>query len=438
MNKMKKFFIFIVMLVLCSKVSIAMDLSLAHTVEMIQIESQDLKKANANVKKARAGLDAVNANRWFKLDASTTYMNLINVEDPGKPLGIDLSGYGSLPPGMPSFIELPDNIGMISLTLTQPIYTFGKIGNAADAAHHAIKMADSGLELARREIRAAAAQIYWTAKMTDEIVKIAEKNLQSSKQAERQLTSAGRAGKSNLVKISADIAAKEVSLSDAQFNRDSAHRLLKIMAGIDVNTQLILTDEFPNSFVELTAPETLESNPEWDILDAQVRMYKSQAAAHRAEGYPTLSANASYNYVALHTDHKLWQGERNKGAYIGLVLSMPLWDGGAASANADMDNMAAESARQDLDKSKKIKSTEYIEAVLRHEQLRANLSKLNTARYLAARTVQISLDRFAAGQTSAVELSDVQAALMQMDMAVLNTKFNILMVEELIKKLNGI
>ena len=435
---MKNFFIFIIMFVLCSQVVNAMDLSLDRTVEMIHIESQDLKKANANAKKARAGLDAVNANRWFKLDANAAYMNLINVEDFGKPLGINLSGYAGLSPDIPNFIELPDNIGMIGLTLTQPIYTFGKIGNAADAARHAIKIADSSLELARREIRAAAAQIYWTAKMTDEMVKIAEKNLQSSKQAQRQLTRAGRASRSNLVKISADIAAKEVALSDAQFNRDSAHRLLKIMAGIDVNIQLILTDEFPNNFVELVVPETLESNPEWDILDAQVRMHKSQAAARRAERYPTLSANASYNYAALNTDPKLWQGEKNKGAYIGFDLSMPLWDGGAASANAVIDNMAAESARQDLDKSKKIKSTEYIEAVLRHEQLRVNLNKLNTARYLAARTVRISLDRFAVGQTSAIELSDVQTALMQMDMLVLNTKFNILMVEELIRKLNGV
>ena len=41
----------------------AMDLSLATAVDKIVAESQDLKKADANVKKAQASLDAVNANR---------------------------------------------------------------------------------------------------------------------------------------------------------------------------------------------------------------------------------------------------------------------------------------------------------------------------------------------------------------------------------------
>ena len=418
----------------------AMDLSLSRAIDMIQTESQDLKKADANVRKARAGLDAVNSNRWFKLEGSATYMNLINVENPGKPLGFAVPGIilnnPAIPQGtIPAFIELPDNIGMVGVTLTQPIYTFGKIGNAADAARTAIKMAESGDKMARKEVRAAAAQIYWTAKMTDEMVKIAEKNLKASTDAKRQLEQAGRAHRMNLVKISADIAAKEISLSDAEFNRDSAHRLLKILAGIDTNEPLVLTDEFPNEFAAPDAPATLESNHEWDILNATARMYESQAASHRANRYPTLAATASYNYIALHDNYKLWDGSTSQAAYWGLALSVPLWDGMAARANATMDAMAAEFARQDLDKSKKMKANEYAEAMLKHEHLRTNLAKLHNAQDLAARAAQISADRFAAGQTSAIELSDVQQALAQMDMAVLNAKFNILMAEENVKKL---
>ena len=41
-----------------------------------------------------------------------------------------------------------------------------------------------------------------------------------------------------------------------------------------------------------------------------------------------------------------------------------------------------------------------------------------------------------AGQTSAVELSDVSATAAQMDMAVLNAKYNIVLAQEQIKKLN--
>jgi outer membrane protein TolC len=47
------------------------------------------------------------------------------------------------------------------------------------------------------------------------------------------------------------------------------------------------------------------------------------------------------------------------------------------------------------------------------------------------------MDRFAAGQTSAVELSEVQSALFQMDMQLLNQKFNILMAKEAVIRLGG-
>jgi outer membrane protein len=416
----------------------AIDLSLSECVQMIQKESQDLKKADANLKKARAGLDSVNANRWFHIDGSATYMNMINVENPGKPMGLPLPAVlpGGLGGSLPGFIEFPDNIGMVGATVSAPIYTFGKIGNAADAARSAIKMAESGIDSAGREVKAAAAQIYWTAKMTDELVKIAAENLRTSTDAQRQLTAGGRANRMNLVKISADIAAKEIALSDAEFDRDSAHRLLKILAGIDAGEPLTLTDAFPATFASLDAPEKLESNPEWDMIEQQARMYESRASSRRAEHNPTLAATASYNYVATHTDYQLWQGNKSQAASWGLSLSVPLFDGGLARANATMDAMDAAAARQDLDKSKKMKSNEYVDAVSKHRHLVDNLSKLNTARDLASKAAQISADRFAAGQTSAVELADVQAARAQMDMAVLNAKFNILMAEENVRKLS--
>ena len=68
----------------------AMDLSLNTAVDMILNQSQDLKKAAANVKKAEASLDAVNANRWFKIEGTATYMNVVDMENPFKSYSIDI------------------------------------------------------------------------------------------------------------------------------------------------------------------------------------------------------------------------------------------------------------------------------------------------------------------------------------------------------------
>lgn len=420
--------------------SLAMDLSLSQATEKILAQSEDLKKAEANVKKAEASLDAANANRWFNIEGSATYMNLVNVANPTKSYGVDLPPeLGGLIAQVAqkeiSHIEIPDNIFMAGVSVTQPIYTFGKIGNAVEGVRSAIKMSEAGREMTRREVKYAAANVYWTAKMTDEIVKISQQDLNQAIAAKKSLTSAGRANRSNLVKIESDIATKEINLSDAEFNRDTAHRMLKILAGIDMNEELNLTDEFPKEFNDLQAGE-LKTTPEWEMLSEQVAMYERNARSKRAGAYPTLAATASYNYIALDTEFEnMFNRNNTQSAYWGIALQVPIFSGGLHRANATVEAMNAEAARQDLDKSKKMTTEEYNRAVEKYNHLRGNLKSLENARDLAAKAYEFSSDRFATGQTSAIELAEVSAGLYQLDMALINAKYNILMSAESVKKL---
>lgn len=421
----------------------AMDLSLNDAVTKIVAESNDLKKADANLKKAQASLDIANSHRWFNIEGTATYMNLVNVEKPFDSYNVKLPpeigglvqqiSQGAM--SVPNNIDVPDNIFIAGVKVTQPIYTFGKIGNAVDSMRNAVKIGEYSKEMVRREVQYAATDLYWTAKMTDEIVKISKKNLDDAVSAKRKLSNAGRASRGNLVKIESDIATKEINLSDAEFNRDTAYRMLKILAGIDVDEPLNLTDDFPETFPEMENKKLVQS-PEWQVLDQQVKMYESKASSSRANGYPTLAAVGSYNYVTLDKDFKnMFNSNASQSAYWGLALQVPIFSGGLNRANATVDAMNAEAARQDLDKSKKITAEKYDNAIKQYNHLRSNLTGLENARNLAAKAYGFSRDRFAAGQTSAVELADVSAGLYQLDMALLNAKYKILMSAESVKKL---
>ncbi len=440
MRKLSVLSLGVVLLAFCAQDAVALDLSLSQATEKILAQSEDLKKAEANVKKAEASLDAANANRWFNIEGSATYMNLVNVANPTKSYGVDLPPeLGGLIAQVAqkeiSHIEIPDNIFMAGVSVTQPIYTFGKIGNAVEGVRSAIKMSEAGREMTRREVKYAAANVYWTAKMTDEIVKISQQDLNQAIAAKKSLTSAGRANRSNLVKIESDIATKEINLSDAEFNRDTAHRMLKILAGIDMNEELNLTDEFPKEFNDLQAGE-LKTTPEWEMLSEQVAMYERNARSKRAGAYPTLAATASYNYIALDTEFEnMFNRNNTQSAYWGIALQVPIFSGGLHRANATVEAMNAEAARQDLDKSKKMTTEEYNRAVEKYNHLRGNLKSLENARDLAAKAYEFSSDRFATGQTSAIELAEVSAGLYQLDMALINAKYNILMSAESVKKL---
>lgn len=437
---MRKFFMGLIALYagFCCIGANAMDLSLNDAIQKIVAESHDLKKADANLKKAQASLDAANAARWFNVEGTATYMNLVNVEKPFDSYNLKLPPeIGGLIPQLAGIdsLDIPDNIFMAEVTVTQPIYTFGKIGNAVDSVRNAIKASEYSKEMVMREVKYAAADMYWTAKMTEEIVKISKKDLDDARSAKRNIAGAGRANRANLVKIESDIATKEIGLSDAEFNRDTAYRMLKILAGIDVDEPLNLTDEFPDKFDDMP-DKKLTNTPEWMALDQQVKMYESKAASQRANGYPTLAAVGSYTYSTMGNSVKhIFDKDGAQSAYWGLALKVPIFSGGVNRANATVDVMNAESARQDLEKSKKITSEKYANAIKQYNHLRDNLAGLENARDLAARAYGFSRDRFAAGQTSAVELADVSASLHQLDMALLNAKYKILMSAESVKKL---
>lgn len=433
---MRKFVLYLLSFFIVIPCAHAMDLSFDEAVNKIVAESNDLKTADANVKKAKAQLSAVNANRWMAIDGTVSYMNLIDPVHPFDSNGVDIpSDIGALLGSVLPISSVPDNIFSAGVKITQPIYTFGKIGHAVDAVHDAIDMSQSAKDLTNREVRYAAANLYWTAKMTDEIVKASQKNLNNARAAKKKLTAAGRANRSNLIKIESDIATKEVNLSDAQFNRDTAYRMLKIMAGIDEKEDVVLTDNFPDKFESLNVGE-LKSNPEWDIYQKQIEMYESNAKSKRSGAYPSLAAVGSYSYYSMGTDMgNMFEKKGSQSAYWGLALQVPLFSGGLHSANATIEAMNAENARQDLDKSRKLKTQEYNTAVDKYKHLCEDLGKLNNAHDLAQKAYDVSVNRFAAGQTSAIELSDVSGALYQMDMAVLNAKYNILMAGESVKKL---
>jgi outer membrane protein TolC len=103
-------------------------------------------------------------------------------------------------------------------------------------------------------------------------------------------------------------------------------------------------------------------------------------------------------------------------------------------AQATASAMSASAAREDLDKSRKIKTAEYGDLIQKHAHLRQTLDDTLRAKDLAQKAYDLSKSRFLAGQTSATELSDVERALAQMEMAVFNAKLQILTTEESIRK----
>jgi len=399
-------------------IAYARNLSLDEATRLVLAESQDIKKTENNIRAAEVALESV----WtpIQIDASATYANYEN-----------FANLNHLKPAITGMPQI-DNVGAIGAKISAPLFTFGKIVLAGKMARRGLEIARTSQKLAKLEMEVAAAGLYWTAKLTDEFVKIAENSLKSTLSAQRQLTATGRANRSNLVKISADAASREIDLEDAKFNRDSAHRLLKAYAGIDDDEEIVLTTEFPEKFSGIARKEI--SPLEWDILERTARMNDEKKWQNRVGYLPTLSAFAGYDYATYGESAGDLMNEFSHNTSLGLSLNWTIFDGGIKRAAAVQAAMDAESARLDLDKSRKIKTAEYRDLVQKYGHLQKNLTDLHRASDLSDKAYKLSVDRFLAGQTSATELADVEQSTAGMKKQILNTKLQMLLTLENIKK----
>lgn len=406
----------------------AVHLGVEQAVEHILSASQDIKKAELSIKRAEAVFDTARAARFPTLDALGAYSHNVNIYQPGK------TAY-NLVPGTTMKVAVPDKHIVLGLDAKMPIYTFGKIGYGLDAARSSIKIAEHSAELARREMRVAAVELYYGAKMTQHILDITKKSLDNARKNQRALTAgAGRANKANLLKISTDIAVKESQVNDAKFNADSAMRMLKIMA--DIDDDIILADDIPAKFSKVK-DVSISDFPEWDIYQETYNAARASMKSKYAGWAPTLAATGQYNYYKSHSEWDAWNGVDSQDATIGLALTIPILDGGAARFAATQDARAADIAMQDLDYAKKIRRNELDDAIEKHNYLIENLKVQSNALDLAKRTYKMSADRFASGQTSAVELSDVEVSLVQLEIALLDSRRQVAIAAETIRKLVG-
>ncbi len=216
--------------------------------------------------------------------------NCINTVDPGGN-NINLIGLGSIA-----------SVGMrLNVSLTQPIYTFGKIENAAAAAGHAVAAGQAQVETARQDVDILVTRAFWGIKAAraslaavesgrDElhpwIAKI-EKDLDEPKP---------QFNLNDLERLKVALAQLDLVVSDLQRNEQTAIAGLRILCGDEVEV-----DESELDLLELVdrslgyyEEAALLHRPEARTLDEGLKAYRSIAGWRRADLLPDLALVGSF------------------------------------------------------------------------------------------------------------------------------------------------
>jgi outer membrane protein TolC len=247
----------------------------------------------------------------------------------------------------------------------------------------------------------------------DEAVKAREADIELS----RQLLKLARDRKAAGIATGLDVTREEVQLENnkqrllvAQNEQESARLNVIRALGITFDVRLVLTDELKFVPVEPEQAEAAlvtarEQRLELKAQENRQRLAALSLSSVAGERLPSLSLNGDYGWIGVKPEDAL--ATRS----IGLIFSVPIFDGGQREARISETRSRV---RQELIRMKDVTDQVTLEvrnALLTLESSTQQVAVAEKGMELALKEVTFARDRFAAGLTTNIEVTNAQTSV---------------------------
>ena len=176
-----------------------------------------------------------------------------------------------------------------------------------------------------------------------------------------------------------------------------------------------------------------------DASEARVAAAEQDIRAARAARLPTVSLSGSYSsaYSSAADLAFSTQLDQRRGGALGVGVSIPVFDRGAASLNEQRAKIAAENARLSLDASRNAIALEVRRAHLDQATAAEQLVSAQSQQTSAAMALEMTEARYRAGAATLVEVTQARAQQVQAASAVIAAQYNLLLQRTIMSYYTG-
>ena len=293
------------------------------------------------------------------------------------------------------------------------------------------------------EVRKAVINAYGNVLVAEESAKILAKNkanLQKNLNDTKRIFENGLIEEENVEQLQITLSNIENSYNNALRLKDIAYKLFNLTLGINVNTEVKLTDNLENLTIENTqldlveSPFAIQNNVDYKIARNNTKAQELILKLEKSKALPTLNLflNTGYqgfsdSFSFLGSDQR-WFGS----SLLGMNLNIPLF----SSLNR---HSRTKRARIELEKSKTLLTETEQQLKLQLETARSNyqfaIEQYNTSKNnleLAERIEEKNQVKYSEGISSSFDLRQAQTQLysiqqeyLQAMLAVINSKTNL-------------
>lgn len=262
---------------------------------------------------------------------------------------------------------------LAGLTLTQPIFTGGKIVASNKLAKIGVDCAEESLRKTEMDIIAEADNAYWTYIAVGEKVKLLEAYQKQLDELHHQIAKSVEvqmATQADLLRVDSKRSQILYQLKKAKNGVELCRMSLCSTLGVDIHTTIQATE----TKIEITSPQQLESSilmrPEYRLLLNQVEAQKQQIKVARADILPTFGISAQYSYygnlklAGQAEDGTPFKQEYKDGSPMLMAsISVPLFRWGKGLKGIKKAKLNYQNAQLDLQRNERLLNIELQQAI---------------------------------------------------------------------------
>ena len=308
-----------------------------------------------------------------------------------------------------------------------PLFTGMQIPNSIALSKLNLKAATEDLNKAKEDISIQVASYYLQVLFNEELVKIAQRQVElSQEQLDRKVTffKNGKASEAEVYEAKSRVAQDEYSLVQAQNNHQLA--LLDLSQLLELPTPENFQIETPN--VEACSAQL--SLPDEVYAQALLNKPAIKAAQYRLEGaaksiriaqsawYPQLSFGAGigtnyYSITGIENASFGSQWHQNMNKYLQFSLSIPLFNRFATRNRVKSARIQRNALAWQLEESKKALYKEIQQAYYNARAAESQYQSSQTASQSAEASFKLMSEKYANGKATATEYNEMRATWMK-------------------------
>lgn len=370
-------------------------ITLGQALTIAMKRNPSLTASRSEVSAARARVTQTKAAYFPQLNASAGVSRTWN--NPGS----ESSGAGSV---------ITTDKYATGVSLTQYLFDFGKTPAQVEGSRQVLGATEKNLETVEQTLVRDVKQAYFEVLKNKQLVLVGNENLDVRKQQLEQAHALYRQGLNPKI----DVTRGEVEVSQARLalailaygQREATIAFEKLLGGPPVAGGYSLAEEIPApdspTDLEGLINTALDSRPDLESLQAQVKAAEANLLAVKRDAYPVLNASSAYAYEGegLPLEDQNWQA--------GVYLSWPIFTGFRQTGEVNESKAVVNRLLAQVDSGRLSVKEEVSKSYFLLQTARETIRNAEVVLEQARENLNIAQGRYKAGVSDFIELSDAQ------------------------------